>query len=422
MSVQIRNRESLATSPIREQVLQLVEAAYVSIDTEERIHSTVRLEGDILTVGGYTYDISRYRSVSVIGFGKASSKAAQALEAILGEKLTGGIVLDKDPLMCKRITVYQGSHPQPSAQNVDVSEKIASFAKGLTEEDLALVVVSGGGSSLLCWPQSECDQGARLYNDFLGAGGSINELNILRKHLSGMKGGGLAKLLYPAHTVGLILCDVPGEHYDTVASGPTYYDTTTADDAQKLLETYGITESFAFIETPKDKTLFTSVVNVPVVSNRVALEAMTALASSWGYNVISLGDERYDDPASIIDGFLKVATPKSVVIGGGEPRMIVTSGGGIGGRNEYLSAKMIESIPEGSVFVSFASDGIDNCSEAAGGIVDSALREKAATLSQSITMYLDTYKHDELLAALGARILVGPTEANVSDLFFLITP
>jgi glycerate-2-kinase len=237
-----------------------------------------------------------------------------------------------------------------------------------------------------------------------------------------MKGGGLAKLLYPAHVVGLILCDVPGEHYDIVASGPTYYDATTAEDAKKLLETYGITEAFTFIETPKDETLFASVTNVPVVSNRVALDAMTTLASSWGYNVISLGDERYDDPASIIDGFLKVATPKSVVVGGGEPRMIVTSGGGIGGRNEYLSAKMIESIPPGAVFVSFASDGIDNCSEAAGGIIDSSLREKVATLPESVTMYLDTYKHDELLATLGARILVGPTEANVSDLFFLITP
>ena len=152
-----------------------------------------------------------------------------------------------------------------------------------------------------------------------------------------------------------------------------------------------------------------------------ALSAMTAEATELGYHVVSLGGERYEEPDVLIKEILAAAAPHTVILGGGEPRMVITHGGGNGGRNEYLSARMIGPIMKHAVFVSFASDGMDNQSEAAGGIVDATLQEKAATLPASIESYLQEYKHDELLEALGARIIVGPTEANVSDLFFLIT-
>lgn len=420
MTVNISNRESIAQTQLRDHALRIVESAYKAIDTDSCIKDIVKLEGDNLLIGGNTFDINKYKSISVIGFGKASSKAAQALENILGEHITGGIILDKNPLICSRVQVFQGSHPQPTAQNVEASEKIANLSKSLTEEDLAIVIVSGGGSSLLCWPQSESDQGSRLYGDFLKSGGTINELNIIRKHLSGMKGGGLAKLLFPATVVGLILCDVPGEHYDVVASGPTYFDPTTADDAKALLERYNITDHFDFTETPKDKSLFEKVYNVPVVSNTIALVAMKKEAQALGYDVLSVGDEWYGSPNELVETLVKMKALNTVIIGGGEPAMTVTHGGGSGGRNEYVSSLMIEHIPNDCVFVSFASDGIDNCSESAGGIVDSSTKEKSLTLSKTIKEYLDQYQHDELLTDLDARIITGPTEANVSDLFLLV--
>lgn len=419
MSV-IENKETLSTTPLRTDALALVEAGLAAIDTEARIREVVRLESGVLTIGGHAFPLDKYKTVHIIGFGKASSKAAQALESVLGDTLTGGIVLDKTPLVCKLVTVYQGAHPEPTAQNVAVSEKIAALAKGLTEDDLAIVIVSGGGSSLLCWPASECDQGARLYEAFLHAGGTINELNILRKHLSGLKGGGLAQLLYPATVAGLIFCDVPGEHYDVVASGPTYYDETTARDAQELLEKYNITETFEFTETPKDKKFFERVINVPVVSNVHAMNAMTAKATALGYIVHTLGAEMYDAPEDVIKKMIQTITPKSVVLGAGEPRLVIKDGGGIGGRNEYVSSLMIPSLPENSVFISYASDGIDNCSIAAGGIIDQSTKEQAMKLEKTVGAYLKDYHHDELLTELGAQIITGSTESNVSDLFFLI--
>ncbi len=235
-----------------------------------------------------------------------------------------------------------------------------------------------------------------------------------------MKGGGLAKLLFPATVVGLILCDVPGEHYDVVASGPTYFDPTTADDAKALLERYNITDHFDFTETPKDKSLFEKVYNVPVVSNAIALVAMKKEAQALGYDVLSVGDEWYGSPNELVETLVKMKAPNTVIIGGGEPAMTVTHGGGSGGRNEYVSSLMIEHIPNDCVFVSFASDGIDNCSESAGGIVDSSTKEKSLTLSKTVKEYLDQYQHDELLTDLDARIITGPTEANVSDLFLLV--
>ncbi len=419
MSV-IENNASLATTALRTDALALVEAGLTAINTEYRIQETIKLSDGVLTVGDRHYTVSDYDSIHVIGFGKASSKAAQAIETILGDALTGGIVLDKTPLVCKRVVVYQGAHPQPTQHNVEVSEKIAALARGLTERDLAIVIVSGGGSSLLCWPLSECDQGARLYGAFLHAGGTINELNVLRKHLSGIKGGGLAQLLYPATVVGLVFCDVPGEHYDVVASGPTYYDETTVDDAKALLKKYNIQESFDFVETPKDKKYFERVVNVPIVSNVHALDAMRKKAEALGYTVHSIGAEWYEAPSVLIDTMLATVTPHSVVIGAGEPKMTVEGAGGLGGRNEYTSALMIEHIPEQAVFVSYASDGIDNCSIAAGGLIDSAIQEKAKTLPKPLATYIETYQHDDLLEQLDARIITGPTESNVSDVFLLI--
>lgn len=421
MPINIVNREKLASSKIKDNAISIMEAGFEAIDTKKCVSNVVELDDKTLIIQGNKIELDDYKSVTIIGFGKASSKAAQSLEDILGDYLTGGIVLDKDPLICKRVTVYKGAHPQPTSVNVGVSEKIANLAKGLESDDLAIIVVSGGGSSLLCWPQSECDQGKVLYNDFLSSGGSINELNVLRKHLSGLKGGGLAKMLYPAKVVSLIFCDVPGEHYDTVASGPTYFDETTVEQAQKLLEKYNIKESFELNETPKEGKYFENVLNIPVVSNIDALREMENKAKLLGFNVISLGGECYDDPETLSNKLLGLIAPKTVIIGGGEYKMLVVDGGGNGGRNEFLSATMMKYIPEGSVFISFASDGIDNCSEAAGAIIDSSVRVKADSLSQSISDYLDQYQHDELLTALDARIITGPTEANVSDLFILVT-
>src|SRR4029077_11513918 len=132
--------------------------------------------------------------------------------------LAGGVVIGTGPANCRRVQTFQGSHPLPSEENVRASQHIVELSERLETDDLVLVIVSGGGSSLLCWPPSECEQGQRLYRDFLATGGPIVELNTVRKHLSALKGGGLAKMLHPATVIGLIFSDVPGDHFESVAS------------------------------------------------------------------------------------------------------------------------------------------------------------------------------------------------------------
>ena len=191
----ISNFDSIATNQLRIDALSILEKGSLAIDTNLVVKRAISLENEILFVHGHKYNLKDYDKVFVFGFGKASCKAVQEIESILGNKIAGGIVIDKHISECNYVKVYKGSHPLPTSYNVEISQKIKDLAESLTEKDLAIVVVSGGGSALLCLPQSECEQGSELYSNFLKAGGNIKELNILRKHISTIKGGGLAKFI-----------------------------------------------------------------------------------------------------------------------------------------------------------------------------------------------------------------------------------
>jgi glycerate-2-kinase len=420
MSHIISNFESLAINQSRTDALSIMEEGYKAIDTTLVVKNKVSLIDGVLTVAEHKYTLKDYERIFIVGFGKASCKAVQALEEVLGNELDGGIVIDKHASVCKVVNVYQGSHPLPSSHNVEVSQKIADLAENLSEKDLAIVVVSGGGSALLCWPMSECDQGNELYARFLHAGGTIQELNTLRKHISSIKGGGLAKLLYPATVLSFIFCDVPGDHFQEVASGPTYLDHSTIDDAKKLLEKYNIKDMFSFNETPKEAKYFEKVVNIPFVSNKESLKAMDAEAKKRGYDVISLGDELYDSPDEFLKKGKEALRPHSVVIAGGELSIALTHEGGVGGRNFYIASRGIETIGDEDTLITFASDGIDNKSVGAGAIVDKETRRK---LQEKNIDYKEAHNQDkdsELFIDLGDAIITGDTGSNVSDLYLML--
>lgn len=209
----IQNFDKLAVTKERTDMLTIMEGAYEAIDTTEIINKNFVLHNEIITIAGKTFDLKSFDHVYLIGFGKASSVAVKAIEDILKDKITGGLVMDKKLGECKYVKKYICTHPVPSSGNILASEELAKLAKSLDEKDLAIIVVSGGGSAMLCFPESECKQGITLYDEFLKSGGNITELNTLRKHLSLLKGGGLAKLLYPATVASLIFCDVPGDKF-----------------------------------------------------------------------------------------------------------------------------------------------------------------------------------------------------------------
>ncbi len=414
----IKNRKDLATTPERQIVLDIAEAGYDAIDTKEIIRATVSLSGTTLKIQDKTFDLTGIKNIYVVGFGKASCLAASELDEILGATIKEGIAIGLAPIACDYIQTYGGSHPLPSVANVEYSDKIIQISKNLTEHDLVIVVVSGGGSALLCWPMDECKQANRLYDDFLKTGGDIKELNTIRKHISLLKGGGLAKVLYPATVIGLVFSDVPGDNFDFIASGPTYKDTTTIADAQAILDKYGLT-GYTLNETPNDDQYFEKVTNIPLVSNTEALQAMKVKAESLGLKAEILSAELYDAPEQVVQKFLKEIEPGCVVLGGGEPKAIVTRDDGSGGRSERLGIEMLPFLTEQDTFAAIASDGLDN-GPAAGIIEDWSTLQKVKDEGIDIEDYKERWDSLGFYQKTGNELLqTGPTQANVSDLMIM---
>lgn len=411
----IHNRAALELTAERKVVLDLVNAAYDAIDTENVIRSSMTLTGNILNIAGRNFDLAAFKSISVIGFGKASCKAAYALEQVLGKRITQGMAVGLKTVQCQYIQTYGGAHPRPTEKNVELAQGIVDMGEKLGEQDLVIAIASGGGSSLLCWPMEECRQGEKLYEAFLKTGGDIKELNTVRKHISLIKGGGLAKILYPATVISLIFSDVPGDDYAAVASGPTYKDTSTVADAQKIIQKYNLGE-FTLNETPKEAKYFEKVTNIPLVSNLTALKAIEKKAQSMGLKTTILSNALYDEAPGIISKFTSELKPGSVLIAGSEMKLVVTKQtGGKGGRCTYLANTALPSITENDTLAAIASDGLDN-SDSAGAIVDATSLRTAHELNLNLKDYLERFDGYSLFEKTGHELLfTGPTEANVSD-------
>lgn len=416
----IKNAPELATTQGRELALNIADAGLEAIDTERVVLNSVKINGDILHIKDEELDLSKFKSIKVIGFGKASCVAAGALEEVLGNKITGGAVIDISLGKCQFVENLVGTHPRPTPQNVEVTRHIVDLAAGITEEDLVIVIVSGGGSALLCYPESECEQNAKLYEKFLPTGASIQELNLVRKHLSFLKGGGLAKLFYPATVVGLIFSDVPGGHDEIVASGPTFKDESTAEYARDVLKKYGIDDKeFEFIETPKDDRFFEKVKNITLVSNELALEAMRKRAEDFGLRANIVSAELYDDAKISVGKMIAGLEGYDVSLAAGETSLKIDKKGGSGGRNLFLAVEAAKHMEPGMEFIALASDGRDNC-DWAGGLVGAETFAKMKELNLDIEKYLGDYDAIPPLEQTNSLIKTGPTGANISDLMILL--
>ncbi|MFZ3011894.1 MAG: DUF4147 domain-containing protein [Minisyncoccia bacterium] len=419
----IKNFDELATTSNRETALQIMEAGVRAINTEEVISKSISLEGDILDIQGEVFDLSLFEKIKVVGFGKSSPEAALALEKILGSRINTGAVVGLSEVDCKYIEIFIGTHPKPSKENVIAGEKIFEVVKNSSEKDLIIVLVSGGGSALLCSGEDEYLQGSKLYDAFLGAGKTITEINTVRKHLSSFKGGGLAKIAYPATVVGLIFSDVPGDVFKDVASGPTYKDETTIEDAKGIIVENDL-GNFNLIETPKEDKYFEKVYNFVLVSNKIAVEAMAKKAKELNLKINIISTDLYDGVDNALKKifYKKDDTEKEFVnLAAGEPSVKVPKGGGQGGRNLHMGLSVIEEkyIDENSVFVSFASDGMDN-SDAAGAVVDVGTIKKAEELGLDVKDYLSRFDSYNFFQKTGDLIITGKTGANVSDLMIFL--
>lgn len=413
----IKNKKELALTPNRKIALALVEAAFDSIKTEAIIKKNFKLRGKELIIKNKKFDLNKFKKISVIGFGKVSCRAAFEIENILRKKISQGVIIGEAPIKCEIIETYGGTHPLPSEENFLITKGLMKIASGAGKGDLVIVIVSGGGSALLCWPASECALGKRLYNDSIKSDMPIEELNVLRKHLSGLKGGGLAKLLYPATVAGLIFSDVPSNQFEMVASGPTYYDPTTIKDAERIAKKYKL-KNYPFNETPKEKIYFEKVFNIPLASNVDALEGMKNKAEKLGLKakILSFNLARKQDEAVKI---FKLADFKGVVFAGGEPETAVPKNHGQGGRNQQLTLRMLSELKEKELFISFGSDGWDN-SPAAGAVADFSTLKKAKLLKLEPKKYARRFDSFSFFKKTGDLIVTGKTDENVSDLMMLL--
>jgi glycerate 2-kinase len=416
----IRNADKLGVTRGRRDALAIIEAGLAAVETRKAVGHALKLKGKFLEVGGRIYDLSSYRRIYVIGFGKASFAAAAELEKILGSRITEGIVLDVKGGKLKRIRSIVGTHPLPTEKNVKAAGEITKLLESADSEDLIITVVSGGGSALLCRPSGiKCGELALVTKMLMRRGADIREMNTVRKHLSEILGGHFAKLAYPATVLGLIFSDVPGDDLGMISSGPTVKDRSTVREAAKVLEKYGIVKSFAFpgcdlSETPKDAKFFRRVHNVLVVANRLAAEAMRAEAERRGYASRILSVSLQGEARRVGKRLALLPRPGEAVIAAGETTVTV-KGKGKGGRNGELALGALMHVKNKGVVVSCASDGHDN-SESAGALVDALIMKEARSRKLDPRRYLEDNDSFSFMSEAGGLIMAGNTGINVSDL------
>src|SRR3990167_11310719 len=428
----IKNFDKLAKTPQRKIVLNLVEEALSSIQSENVINNSIKIEGNVLTIMNNAFDLSKFDRVFLLGFGKGSAKNSKFIEEKLGEKLTEGYVIDlpanvtqalqagTNPQNFKKIKFIKGTHPLPSQGNLYFVNNVLQRINNLTEKDLVVVVITGGGSALFETPyRASLEKLIETDRALLKSGANISEMNTVRKHLSKVKGGSLSKHLFPATVVGVVASDVPGNDLSVISSGPTVKDPTTTDDAEEILNKYGIEIPNEYLtETPKEDKYFEKVSNILILSNLTALEAMKKKAQELGVAVSIYSDKFQMEARKAGETLIKNTEKGAILLAGGETTVKVT-GGGEGGRNQEVVLGALSFIDGKTIICSFASDGWDN-SSFAGAIGDIHTINKAREMNLEPSEFLNSNNSLGFFEKVGDGIETGRLPSNVSDLIIIL--
>lgn len=420
----IKNFDQLATTAERKVVLELIETALSSIQSEMVMEKNFNLVGSSLLIADQTFDLSTFEKVVLLGFGKGSAHISQLVEQALGDKLTEGYCIDVTSAQFKKIQFTLGTHPLPSEANYTFTQMIMQKLSRLSEKTLVLVVICGGGSAMLVAPHEgvSLEQKIAVNKALLQSGANIIEMNTVRKHLSAVKGGGLARILYPATVASLIFSDVPGNDLAFIASGPTVKDKTFANDAIELVVKYNILEKITvkktdFSETPKDDKYFARVHNILMLSNRTALSAMNEKAKDLGYETIVLSD-KFQGNAKLVGKQLLEQTPQGKILLVAGETTVKVAGKGRGGRNQALVLAALPYITDQSIIASFDSDGWD-FDTLAGALADTQTAQKAQDKHLSVEEYLNDDDSLAFFQQVGDGIDTGRLPSNVADLMIV---
>ena len=445
--------EALKAVPWGLKVARILSAALDAVEPKAAISRHMQRQGEFLLAGGKEYDLRQNQRVLIVGAGKAGAPMAERTAELLGNSLTGGLVIVKGghnsdlQALPDQLRLVEAGHPIPDRRGMAGAEQIAQLLANLNENDLVICLISGGGSSLLVSPVPgiSLTDLQTLTSALLANGANINEINTLRKHLEQLKGGGLARLARPASLVTLILSDVVGDPLDVIASGPTVPDPTTFGDAWSVLERYNLVDQNPasiiqhlqrgclgeLPDTPKPgDPLFDQVQNVIIGNNRQAAVAALHQAKAEGLHSMLLttylqGEARQAGRflAAIVRQVVASGEPiprPACIVTGGETTVSLT-GNGLGGRNQELALGAVVDLAglEGVAMITLATDGEDGPTDAAGAIVTGRTFELAQEMGLEPAHFLARNDAYQFFDRMGCLIRTGPTQTNVTDLAFL---
>ncbi len=436
----------------RADAIAIFKAALKAVAPDAAMARLCRRDGDILTIGDRAYDLEAYENVVLVGAGKATAPMAAAMEALVGDRLSDGVITVKyghtAPL--KKVRTIEAGHPVPDANGEKGSAQILSLARAAGERDLLLCLISGGGSALL----PSAVKGVSLADKqettriLLACGATIHEINTLRKHLSLIKGGRLAVAAAPATVVSLLLSDVVGDDLDVIASGPTVPDRSTFEACAAIVAKYGLADRMPKAvmdhlakglagdaqETPKpDHPAFGKTAHVIIGNNMAALSAARKEAVRRGYRTLILSSSIEGETCEAARLHAAIARevvrsghplrPPACILSGGETTVIIR-GDGLGGRNQEFALCAAGGIAGDApvVILSGGSDGNDGPTDAAGAIVDHTTLGRALGLDLSLSHYLANNDAYPFFDRLGDLLITGPTNTNVMDVRILLVP
>jgi glycerate 2-kinase len=437
---------------IKTHAQEIYKSGIRAVDPYHLIHDRLRREGDYLYLPeDITINLGNYEHIYLCGAGKGTAPMAKAMEELLDDKVTGGDIIVKyaHGTDLKHIRQYEAAHPIPDMAGLKATQDLMETIGNLSEKACVFMLITGGGSALLeSLPASiSIDDLQKVSKVLLGCGATIHEINCIRKHISQIKGGQLARLIHPAACTSLILSDVIGDDLSVIASGPTNPDGSTFGDALQIIEKYRIKREIPasigaylqtgasgnFPDTPKPgDPVFSNVNNLIIGNNRLALRKAEACAHELNYHTLVLttmlqGEAR--EIGLVIAGIIKeiqtsdipVAKPACLLLGG-EPTVRIT-GEGKGGRNQELAlAVALSGIEQPYLFASVGTDGTDGPTDAAGAMVTHETLKRAEGQGLDARVYLNNNDSYHFFSALGDLIKTGPTGTNVMDLVFALVP
>lgn len=442
----IKNKPELASTALRKQVLDIIEAGIARVLPPAIMKSAVQYDktNKTLTVNEDVYDLSG--RIFVIGGGKASGLMAETLESIITtDDISVGIINSKSrDYRTSKIRIIEGGHPVPDQRGINgVKQMLALKDRYFIEEnDIVICLISGGGSALMPCPVNgvSLEDKQRLTELLLSCGATIHEINTVRKHLSRTKGGGLGRFYSPATVISLIISDVSGNDLKIIASGPTSPDSSTFSDAYSVLDKYDLLSRapkniINFLlkgchgeveETPK---VLSNCHNYIIGDNRLALEAMVKKASELGLTPYTVTTEQKGDTTTVAKSRVNEILNKryagyDTLLIGGETTPKLPERAGKGGRNQHFAAVSMLAMKEYAgewALASVGTDGSDFLPDVAGAIVDSNSLDISNNRGIDVNSYLDRYDSNTLLNEIGGSLIItGDTGTNVGDIIVYV--